>query len=219
MRQKLVLASCKMPLLLGLLLLANTSIAHALVTDIVALFPNNQGDNGFYAQAYNPSSGIFRNLARVAQYNFNTPGQSSARPYCMKSSQQVSLGPCVNGSTYGTEWAILSWQVPQTGSYTVQGTFYGMQSGNSTTARIFINTPANTHFSAAVSGLSTVAFNIPALNLNAGDYLRFAVDAGSSHSYDQTGITGTITLIPEPGGIIAVLTGLVGLSAARRRKS
>lgn len=219
MRQKLALAPCRILLLLSLLLLANTGIAYALVTDIVALFPDNQGDNGFYAQAYNPGSGIFRNLTRVAPYNFNTQGQSSARPYAMKNSQQVALAPCVNGSIYGTEWAILSWQVPQTGPYALQGTFYGMQSGNSTTARIFVNTPANTHFSAAVSGLSTVAFNIPTLNLNAGDYLRFAVDAGSSHSYDQTGITGTITLIPEPGSVIALLTGIVGLSAVRRRKS
>jgi len=220
MKRKVVSAKWGTLALLSLALLAATNIAYAAVVsiDIVGLFPDNQGDNGFYAQAYNPSSGIFRNLTRTAAYNFNTPGQTSVRPYVLKSSGQVQLAPCVNGSIYGTEWSVLSWQVPQTGAYAVQGTFYGVLTGNSTTARIFVNTTAQTQFSAAVSGTNTVPFNIPVLNLNAGDFLRFAVDAGTSHSSDLTGLTGTITLVPEPGSLIAILTGLVGLGGLYRHR-
>lgn len=220
MKKRAISAIRGIPLVLTLVLAMSAGAAYATTgsVDIVTLFPNYQGDNGFYAQAYNPGSGIFRDLTRTAPYNFNTPGQSSVRPYVMKNSH-VQLAPCVNGSIYGTEWAVLSWQVSQGGLYELHGSFYGLLSGNSTTARIFVNTPAQTLFSATVSGTNTVTFDILDLSLNAGDYLRFAIDAGTSHSSDLTGLNGVITLVPEPGSLIALLTGLLGLGGWIKRRS
>ena len=206
---------------LALALVSLFSSVHAAGLDIGTAFPNSQGDNGFYAQAYKPSTLGFRDLARSSAYVFNTAGQSNVRPAVGKYSGQVQLRPCVNGAIYGTEWAVLTYVVPETGIYTLTGTFYGGDASSSTTARIFVNTVADTKYTSAVTGLTTVNFNITALNLTLGNYLRFAIDAGASHSYDVTGLTGTINgpaVIPEPAAVAALVTGLLGVALGYRRK-
>ncbi|MCZ8176921.1 MAG: PEP-CTERM sorting domain-containing protein, partial [Burkholderiaceae bacterium] len=56
-------------------------------------------------------------------------------------------------------------------------------------------------------------------NLNAGQSLSFAVGRGTNdYSRDSTGLTATVTAVPEPGTVALMLAGMgVVASVARRR--
>ena len=57
------------------------------------------------------------------------------------------------------------------------------------------------------------------VNLNAGQSLSFAVERGTNdYSWDSTGLTATVTAVPEPGTVALMLAGMgVVASVARRR--
>ena len=211
------------------LMLIVTSAGYAVGASIPSDFPNAQGGNNIYAHAYNPLSGVIRNLAGTGSYMYSTAGQPSGRTAVGMISGNLTLWPCVNGSTYGTEWAVVSYQAPQDGIYSFTGRFFGTQTGNTTEAYIFVNTTGDDNligdnvWQKYIGGLASETFN-QTQELKQGQLVRFAVDAwNGSHSYDVTGLEANISNIapastPEPASLATLITGLVGLATLRRRK-
>jgi len=72
----------------------------------------------------------------------------------------------------------------------------------------------------AQSGTSPTQSYSGILTLAAGDYLDFAVGYGLNYSNpcDMTGVSVSITSVPEPGTLALLLTGIIGLGAFARRQ-
>jgi hypothetical protein len=204
------------------------SCACAFVLDIPSSFPDAQGGNGLYAQAYNPATSTFRLLDDLGELKFGTaaePVPYFPKAYVKTPYTKVSMHPTTSGTVSGNgkiEWVVVSWLVPQSGFYTISGSFFNDQPttgpGCTTIGRVFVNDNATSPlFSGDVNATTTAIFNLPNLHLFKDNYVHFAVDAGTIDSYDLTALTGTI-YAPEPASLAALMTGLVGFAALRRRK-
>ncbi len=214
------------PSILITLVLLGLSVSFAAPVDITAQFPDTQGQNGFYAQAYNPDTGLFRLLVDTGSYKFETVDQPPyTLPYVSKVAGNITFYPTVGwrtGTVHGTEWAVLSYLVQTSGEYSIAGLFSnGNVYGCTTIAQVFVNNnAASPLFTGNVDKNTQAAFNLTGVSLSAGDYLRFAVDAGTTDLYDHTTLTGTITAtspIPEPASLAALVVGVFGTLVGYRR--
>lgn len=118
----------------------------------------------------------------------------------------LSLHPGPSG-----EVAILRFTVPAAGQYLITGSFFGQDYIGTTTTDVHLLLNGTSIFDDTVSDFSVNhAFNTT-VTLAAGAQLDFAVGFGSNgnYLYDSTGLSGLITLVPEPSTL-----ALVGLAAA-----
>ena len=127
---------------------------------------------------------------------------------------QLSLGP---GS--GFQYCVLRFAPPESGEYQVQGAFSSVDQyyGAKTDVHLLVN--GTSIFDNLVWGTdSVVSFDLP-LQLDVGDVLDFAVGPfGGNWGWDTTGLSATITPVPEPS-VFSLLTAgflLVALRRARR---
>lgn len=122
--------------------------------------------------------------------------------------------------------AVVRWTAPNSGTYSIQGLFEGLDFAYPTSTDVHILLDSSTSLFSGSIG----SFNIP-LNfsvsqaLNAGDTIDFIVGFGSDGNYigDSTGLAGTITgqsaAVPEPSTLALLATGVLGLlSGAHRRR-
>lgn len=204
-----------------------SSAAMADPIDLVVNFPDNQGGNGLYAQAYSPVSSTYRNLDDLGTKVFGSSGQQNAVTAVLLSQNAVLMVPKVNGTIYGTEWAVLSYLVPQTGNYSISGGFLNMYGA---TTALSIYTDNNTSsplwtasFPAAGGAGASATFSLTNVALSQNTMLRFAVDPGAADYIDSVSLTGTVTpataTLPEPGSLAVLGSGLVGVIGLFRRRS
>lgn len=216
MQYKAFLVSC-------IVLIAGAFASASYAVNLVTNFPDNQGSSGLYVQAFNPTTLQQRDLADTGSFTFGTPGQASNRVLMNISASKVLLSPCVNGVTYGTEWAVLTYQVSKTGLYDIAGTFFGSRNGCNAQANIMYNyNTVSMPFSKGIVTNNAWDFNFTKVQFYEGDYISFAIDALVSHSDDSISLTGSINeslmQTPEPTSIATLLLGLTGILAIRRKK-
>ena len=185
--------------------------------DLAANFPASQGQNGIWAQAYNPSTSSFRDL-EVITGGFGTPVQPLNMPYLKIFAEGIKALPCWNGATYGTEWPAITYMAPQTGVYLIQGAFSNANDiGATTRGLVFKNRLAATPlFAGNVTKTAPAVFDLK-VSLLKGDCVRFAVDPLGNAEYDNTWLNGVVST-PEPGSLMAFATGLIGFAGLTRRR-
>ena len=127
---------------------------------------------------------------------------------------------------YAGEDTIVQWTAPATGTYSIAGFFdildiyptgiIGLvyENGTQLYSGEILGPPAQ--FPDKVGGREDFSFS--ALNLKAGDVISFAVNDDNDFYYDTTGFDATITLVPEPGSLLLVASGLAATGGFVRRK-
>jgi hypothetical protein len=116
------------------------------------------------------------------------------------------------------------WVAPVSGNYDVSGLFQRIDTNDlySTNVDIVQNGDAVLFSEADLSGYGTQSpFAFNGLFLTAGTTLDFAEGAPQA-AYDSTGLSATITLVPEPATAVLSSSALLGLGLVylwRRRKT
>jgi len=108
--------------------------ANETTIDLWQSFPDNQGDNGFFAYGYTPATNTYRLLSDCGSYYFCRPEEPTwNNPHAFKSGgvngwlgePWVGLFPSGTVSNTGSpEDAVLAWVVPNAAYYQVNGSFY-----------------------------------------------------------------------------------------------
>lgn len=124
------------------------------------------------------------------------------------------------------EDSIVQWTAPMAGAYSISGFFeildtdptgiFGFVFDNDTLlySGELIGPPAQ--HPDQVGGREDFFF--PALNLNKGDVISFAVNYDGNYFFDSTGFNATIDTIPEPGSLALLGSGLLGLGVFLRTR-
>jgi hypothetical protein len=204
-----------------LLALCAGQSAFGMTVDLWNSFPDFQGQNSLYADAYNPNTNSYRQLADTGTCAFGTPGQGFAVPLLYKdSSNWIVMHPASNpgqGWTYGTEYAVLAYKATGTSFFDLSGEFKA--ANNSPYINVFVKKNNSLLWSVNLWGYNGASYNLANIAMNAGDYLYFGVSPAGNDYYDTTLFKGTMNInpIPEPGTLLLLGTGLVGLLGLKRK--
>lgn len=124
-------------ILIGALVLSSAcSHAGPITVNAWELFPDTQGENGFYALAYNPSSAVFRELADRGTDLWWTPQTQWDSPSINGTySDHIGLWSSGTYSNWGgPEDAVLAFVAPISTTYQISGSYYiNPSSGNGKT--------------------------------------------------------------------------------------
>jgi hypothetical protein len=128
---------------------------------------------------------------------------------------EMSLHPSGTGNL-----SVVRFTVPATSLYDVSAWFYGVDAHPTTTdVHVLIN--GVSVFDAFVNSYRGVGqtYTTTGWSLAAGDTLDLAVGWGANLNYgwDSTGLSATITQVPEPGTLALISFGLLGLGTRTRR--
>ncbi|MGB9618799.1 MAG: PEP-CTERM sorting domain-containing protein, partial [Armatimonadota bacterium] len=199
----------------------SSAAAHAL--DLLTDFPENQGEKDLYALYY--ESGTFTQMQDVSTKSrwFSKTGTDTGYPYLRARPNDVLFHP--GPSSY----SVLEYRPSLAGSYSFELRFWngGGGPGCTTRALVFVNDSIGSPLAQGdVSAANTVSTPLVLsgnVTLSATDLLRIAVDPKNGYSYDATLATGWITKnldpAPEPGSVLAVAVGLVGMLSGLRRRA
>jgi hypothetical protein len=117
--------------------------------------------------------------------------------------------------------SILRFTAPVAGDYSFAGAFSRLDftgNGDGVVVSVFEN--GNLLFFNMVSPPiydTSVAFG-QTLTLSANDVLDFSVNRNAEYTYDSTGLSLVVSLIPEPGTLTLLSVGLAGLLVLRPRR-
>ena len=148
----------------------------------------------------------------VSAFPVNWAGTTTMAPGAL------SLHPGPSGQV-----ALLRFTVPSTGQYAINGAFFGQDYVGPTTTDVHLLLNGSSIFDGVVADFGTShSFNIT-MALAGGSHLDFAVGFGSNQNYlyDSTGLTATITQVPEPTifALAGVAAGLLCLSRRRNNST
>lgn len=108
------------------------------------------------------------------------------------------------------------------GAYAVSGLFERLDTttnGTGVIVSVYDNTTLESSATLPASGgyLSSSAFS-GTYNLAAGDKLTFDVAKNGPYQYDSTGLSATVTSVPEPATWAMMILGMGGMGAVLRRR-
>jgi hypothetical protein len=118
------------------------------------------------------------------------------------------------------EPSVLRWTAPTPGRYQVTAAFRGNdQTGPTTDVHVLHN--GTSLFSGEVTAYGAGPSFTRAVTVQIGDTIDFAVGRGSNadYSFDSTGVSATITSLPEPVAVVAPLFTAFALLHRRRSSS
>ena len=117
----------------------------------------------------------------------------------------------------GGQYSDLIFTAPSSGKYSIASSFVGSQFGIGTLVGVLINGNLVSHSSVTSVG-QTVPFDTN-VSLGTGETVEFSVGPGGG--LQNTGLSATMTSgaapIPEPGALILLGVGLLGIGVLRRR--
>jgi hypothetical protein len=171
--------------------------AAPLTVDLWEKFPNSQGENGFYAEAYNFTAGTYRELTKSGDYYFNTPDNSYYQiPKVFREgfSPWIQMWPAHQHSLTVPEDAVLKWTVPESNTYSLSGAFDLISAG---TVKAYVKTNETIIWEHDFpAGPGTGEFNLPNISLQGNDRLYFGVSAEGDDAGDIAKVRGQITYNP-----------------------
>lgn len=200
-------------------LLAAAPLAHAVVYDVATDFSLASNPNGVWTYGYSGTLGGTLNLYDQAAIDGvgnntwrSTVVQSLGAPVDWKRTDgTTAFHPGPNG-----EYSIYRFTAPSLGTYNLSVIFSGI---DSTTTDVHVLQGSNSLFSGNINGFGSTSSYATSLSLAANDIVDFAVGFGNgSFYYDSTGIAATLTPVPEPETYALLLSGLVLVGFAARRR-
>lgn len=120
--------------------------------------------------------------------------------------------------------SVLRFTAPSSGTYQLSTSFTGIDFVEPTTTDVHVLLDGTSILNSNVDGFGPGSgpFLATPLTLQKGDVVDFVVGFGADGTYffDSTGITATLTYIPEPSSLILLAIGFAGLGAlaANREK-
>lgn len=165
-------------------------------------------------------------------------GQAGASGFTCCGSVEFAPDALTLHPSSGGLYAVLRYVAPAAGTYSFSGSFYGQDylgrgSGTTTDVHVRTGSAPGDLFTGAVSGFqgftgstNTTFGTAPSqafsgtVALAAGQGLDFAVGYGANgdYFYDSTGLTLTVSAVPEPATTALWLMGLAGLLPLLRRQ-
>jgi hypothetical protein len=123
--------------------------------------------------------------------------------------------------------SIVQWTAPAAGIYNISGFFELLDTQPNHPFFVGIYDNSTPEFAGTLSTPGATAPNTPGqkdpfsftLGLNAGDVISFGVNNGGSVFNTSTGLSATITSVPEPTSLSLLASGLAGFWWLRKRRS
>ncbi len=161
------------------------------------------------------------NNASVPSVVVNTSNSSVSPGFGISpigSGQIVMHGGGISGSAFNPPIfnAVLRFTAEYTGTHSVNGRWDSLASGF-TRNLVLVNNVIQVDSTESAS-VSSSLFNF-SMSLNAGDTIDFVVNDLGDIGSDSTGLTATITAVPEPTTLALFGLGGIGFAIAKRRRT
>lgn len=156
-------------------------------------------------------------IPAIGVYFNSTPAPAVAYTTVSLEPNSIALHPGPTG-----QYAVLRYTAPASANYTITGSWYSEDFAVGATTDVHILNDGTSLFNGLVNGNAPpIYFNEDVL-LIAGETINFMVGYGSNNAYqyDMTGLTLSITAVPEPAHYagLALLTALATATFLEKRR-
>jgi hypothetical protein len=161
---------------------------------------------------YNPA--LSGNFTPLVGYNTTSSDVPVGDPTVTVISPAHSVFMHPGAPTSGNAFSVLRWTAPTAGSYQIAAAFRGDDFVYPTTTDVHVLENGSSLFDGGVYVYGPAASFTGIVSVKTGDTIDFVVGLGSDGNYtgDTTGISATISTVPEPTGalLLALGVGIVG---------